>query len=150
MGVVVGLVRPSLASCFSSEVLTEWETRRPIGWLACLHLLPPIPPSYSSDVSKKKKKRSEERQDRVTREYRQTLRIYTALLQGADTLCIFMHVLMYRYLDSLKRYCSRSSRVCVCLFSYSYFHIHSGEHLDLHSFLQYWHLESMNYIWFCH
>lgn len=115
--VVVVLGRPSLASCFSSEVLTEWETRRPIGRLARLHLLPPIPPSSSSDVSKKRKKRSEERLDGVTREYRQTLRIYTALLQGTNTLCICMHVQISWFSEKIWR--SILLGVCVCAYSYS-------------------------------
>lgn len=135
-----GLVCPSLASWFSGEVLTEWETQRPIGRLACLHLLPPMPPSSSSDVSKK----SKERLDGVTREYRQTLRICTVLL------CIFMHVFMYRYPEFLKRYMLHSVLLmCVCVLVLLLL-FRPFRHLGLHLFLKDKHLDVnqfMKYIW---
>lgn len=79
-----------------------------IGWLARLHLLPPMPLSSSSDVSKKKEK-CEKRLEGVTRDFRHST---TA---GSNTLCICVYVLMYRYPDFLKRYSTQSSWVCVFL-----------------------------------
>lgn len=49
----VGASKPGIL--FIKLVLTEWEMGHLIGWLARLHLLPPMPLSSSSDVSKKKK-----------------------------------------------------------------------------------------------
>lgn len=89
-GVLVGMVESKPGILFLQRGVNRVRNTAP-DRMTGFSPLPPTSslPAYSSDVSKKTKNTSEEQQDRVTREYRQTRRIYTVLLQGAVTLHLY-------------------------------------------------------------
>lgn len=126
------LLWPSLASCYSSEVLNEWETQRPIGWLACIHLLPPALSPYSSDVSKKRGKKI-----KWGRQGHQGVQSDTEDLHSTATRACMLHLYACSHVQLLQvsvrggsHFCQSKSTTCIHFSS-----LHVNDQSELHSLL---------------